>query len=191
LTVTHKNTTGAPYFVELGHNQPSLFSKENTDRIIQAAIEGVKALKINNCAVHAEIKLAKDGPYIIEIGARLGGDFISTELVHLSTGIDMVAAAINVALNIEPNLIPIAKYQGVAIRYFTPKTGILNSIENVEYVNKDYVHQFEIYPKVGDTISLIKSSLDRSGHVIVTAPTAEIAIRRAEDILNNIHFITK
>jgi len=191
LTVTDKKTTGAPYFVELGHNQPSLFSKENTDRIIQAAIEGVKALKINNCAVHAEIKLAKDGPYIIEIGARLGGDFISTELVHLSTGIDMVAAAINVALNIEPNLIPIAKYQGVAIRYFTPKTGILNSIENVEYVNKDYVHQFEIYPKVGDTISLIKSSLDRSGHVIVTAPTAEIAIRRAEDILNNIHFITK
>ena len=36
----------------------------------------------------------------MEIGARLGGDFISTELTHLSTGVDMVAAAINCARGI-------------------------------------------------------------------------------------------
>lgn len=190
LTVTDKKTTSFPYFVELGHNQPSIFGKKDIDAIKGAAIEGVKALKINNCAAHAEVKLAKDGPYIMEIGARLGGDFISTELTHLSTGIDMVAAAINVALGVEPDLTPKHAPQGVAIRYFTPNPGILKSIENLQYADKDYVYKFEIYPKLGDEIREIKSSLDRSGHVIVTAPSAQLAVKRADDIIYKINLVT-
>jgi biotin carboxylase len=191
LTVTDKKTTGSPYFVELGHNQPSLFNSNDIHAIKSAAIKGVKALGLDNCAVHAEVKLAEDGPYIMEIGARLGGDFISTELTHLSTGIDMVAAAINVALGEEPDLTPKHSPQGVAIRYFTPKPGILKLIENLEYADKDYVYQFEIYPKVGDEIREVKSSLDRSGHVIVTALTPEEAINRADDIIANVKLITE
>ena len=38
---------------------------------------------------------------IIEIGARMGGDFIGSTLVELSTGIDFVNAVIQVALGYE------------------------------------------------------------------------------------------
>ena len=95
LTVTDKKTTEAPYFVELGHNQPSCFPQYTVDSIKDAAVAGVKALGVMNCACHAEVKVQNGEAYIMEIGARLGGDFISTELTHLSTGVDMVAAAIN------------------------------------------------------------------------------------------------
>ena len=95
LTVTDKKTTGAPHFVELGHNQPSVYPSEIVRTIENAAKSGVKALGVNNCACHAEVKVQDGKVYIMEIGARLGGDFISTELTHLSTGVDMVAAAIN------------------------------------------------------------------------------------------------
>ncbi len=120
IQVTDKKTTEAPFFVELGHNQPSLFPSNVVSAVKDAAISGVKALGLNDCAAHAEIKVQEGHPYIMEIGARLGGDFISTELTHLSSGIDMVAAAINVALGEDPNFSPGQKYGGVAIRYFTP-----------------------------------------------------------------------
>lgn len=190
LQVTDKKTTEAPYFVELGHSQPSMFPTETVESVKRAAIIGVIALQVNNCACHAEVKVQNGQAYIMEIGARLGGDFISTELTHLSTGIDMVAAAINVALGVKPNLEPITKPKGVAIRYFTPKPGKLVAIENKEALNDTQVYDAEIYHKVGDMIPVVKSSLDRTGHVIVTAPTVFEAINKAEKIINEVKFTT-
>ncbi len=190
LQLTDKKTTEAPYFVELGHNQPSLFPVEIVEAVKDAAVKGVKALQLNDCAAHAEVKVQDGKPYIMEIGARLGGDFISTELTHLSTGIDMVAAAINVALGEEPNLKPIAQPQGVAIRYFTPKPGVVKAIEGEELLERPDVYDAEIYVKPGDEVSEVKSSLDRSGHVIVTAPTAKSAIAEAEELISAIKIIT-
>lgn len=215
LTITDKKTTEAPYFVELGHNQPSVFPKEMQARLKEAAVAGVKALGLNNCAAHAELKFAiereqcettcqlpsvsklagskmMDGePYLMEIGARLGGDFISTELTHLSTGVDMVAAAINVALGLEPDLSPKEAPKGVCIRYFTPQPGRLTAIHNQELLNDPHVYDAEIYHQVGDMIPEVRSSLDRSGHVIVTDETAEVAIRQADRIVKSVEFIVE
>lgn len=188
LTVTDKKTTEAPYFVELGHNQPSIFSQEIVEKVKAAAIAGVKALKLRNCACHAEVKVENGEAYIMEIGARLGGDFISTELTHLSTGIDMVAAAINAALGITPNLNPKEKRKGVCIRYFCPQPGRLVSIEGMECLDDEHVYLSEIYCKKGDTIKEVKSSLDRCGHVIVVDKTAQGAIARAEHLIKQVTF---
>ena len=191
LTVTDKKTTEAPYFVELGHNQPSVFPKEMQARLKEAAVAGVKALGLDNCAAHAELKLMYGEPYLMEIGARLGGDFISTELTHLSTGVDMVAAAIDVALGIEPDLRPKEAPKGVCIRYFTPQSGRLTAIHNQELLNDSHVYDAEIYHQVGDMIPEVRSSLDRSGHVIVTAPTVQEAIERADELIKKVVFETE
>lgn len=191
LTVTDKKTTGAPHFVELGHNQPSCFSAEDVETLKMAAIAGVKALGVSNCACHAEAKLMDGKAYLMEIGARLGGDFISTELTHLSTGIDLVAAAINVALGIEPDLNPKEDPKGVCIRYFCPKPGKLLSISNTEILNNPHVYLWEIYRKVGDIIPEVTSSLCRSGHVIVTEDTPQKAIVLAENLIHNVKMETE
>ena len=191
LTVTDKKTTGAPHFVELGHNQPSCYSKEDVETLKAAAVAGVKALGVNNCACHAEAKLMNGKAYLMEIGARLGGDFISTELTHLSTGIDMVAAAINVALGVEPDLNSKEEPKGVCIRYFCPKPGKLVSISNTEILKDPRVYLWEIYHKVGDVIPKVTSSLCRSGHVIVTEETPQKAIGLAENIIHNVKMETE
>lgn len=190
LTVTDKKTTEAPYFVELGHNQPSIYPTEVVEAIRQAAVQGVKALGLENCAAHAELKVQDGRPYLIEIGARLGGDFISTQLTHLSTGIDMVAAAINVALGIPPCLEPAEPKHGVCIRYFCPKPGKLVSVSNTEILKDARVYEAAIYHHLGEIIPEVKSSLDRSGHVIVTEDTVQKAIVLADDIINNVVFET-
>ena len=190
LTVTDKKTTGAPHFVELGHNQPSCFSDAEVETLKAAAIAGVRALGVNNCACHAEAKLMNGKAYLMEVGARLGGDFISTELTHLSTGVDMVAAAIDVALGVEPDLSAKEEPKGVCIRYFCPKPGKLVSISNTEVLNNPHVYLWEIYPKEGDVIPAVTSSLCRSGHVIVTEKTPQKAIELAERLIESVKFET-
>ena len=191
LTVTDKKTTEAPHFVELGHNQPSCFPPVVVEKIKAAAVAGVKALGVNNCACHAEVKVQVGEPYIMEIGARMGGDFISTVLTPLSTGVDMIAAAVNFALGIEPCLKPTAKQQGVCIRYFCPKPGVLKSIRNTEVLNDHRVYEWEIYHQKGDIIPEVTSSLCRSGHVIVTEKTPQKAIELAESFISEVIFETE
>lgn len=190
LTVTDKKTTGAPHFVELGHNQPSCFSDAEVETLKAAAVAGVRSLGVNNCACHAEAKLMNGKAYLMEVGARLGGDFISTELTHLSTGVDMVAAAIDVALGVEPDLSAKEEPKGVCIRYFCPKPGKLVSILNTEVLNNPHVYLWEIYPKEGDVIPAVTSSLCRSGHVIVTEKTPQKAIELAERLIESVKFET-
>lgn len=190
LTVTDKKTTGAPHFVELGHNQPSCYSAEEVEILKAAAVSGVKALGVNNCACHAEAKLMDGKAYLMEIGARLGGDFISTELTHLSTGVDMVAAAIDVALGVEPDLRVKEEPKGVCIRYFCPKPGKLVSICNTEILKDPRVYLWEIYHKIGDVIPEVTSSLCRSGHVIVTEDSPQKAIALADRMINEVKFDT-
>lgn len=190
LTVTDKKTTGAPHFVELGHNQPSCFSDAEVETLKAAAVAGVRSLGVNNCACHAEAKLMNGKAYLMEVGARLGGDFISTELTHLSTGVDMVAAAIDVALGVEPDLSAKEEPKGVCIRYFCPKPGKLVSISNTEVLNNPHVYLWEIYPKEGDVIPAVTSSLCRSGHVIVTDNTPQKAIELAERLIESVKFET-
>ena len=190
LTVTDKKTTEAPHFVELGHSQPSCFSAEDVEKLKAAAVAGVKALGVNNCACHAEAKLMDGKAYLMEIGARLGGDFISTELTHLSTGIDMVAAAVDVALGIEPDLSVKEKPKGACIRYFCPKPGKLVSISNLETLDDPRVYKKKIYVQVGDMIPEVTSSLCRSGHVIVTEETPQKAIALAEKLITDVKMET-
>lgn len=191
IAVTDKLTTGSPFFVELGHSQPTCYSDEIVSVICNAAILGCRALKLNNCCAHCEIKLQSGKPYIIEIGARLGGDFISTKLAFFSTGIDMVSAAINISLGIEPDISPRHSPQGCAIRYFTPKSGLLKRlVVNNEVKNLPYVIDFVLYKNEGDIIPNLMSSVDRSGHIITTGKTANEAVINAEKILDSIFYET-
>lgn len=191
LAITDKKTTEAPYFVELGHNQPSLFSEDVQQNLKNGAIAGCKALGLTNCAAHCELKVQNGKAYLMEIGARMGGDFISTELTRLSSGIDMVAATIDVVLGVKPNLNPMEDKHGVAIRYFTPKPGVVKAIENQAALKRSDVYDAEIYVKPGDEVREVKSSLDRSGHVIVTAATPQKAIDMAERLITDVKIITE
>lgn len=181
LAVTDKETTGAPHFVETGHCEPSRQPEETRDAIEKAAIQGVRALGIDWAAAHAEIKLSPRGPVIIEIGARMGGDFIATELVPRSTGIDMTEGTINLALGREPDLAPRHEPQGASIRYLAPPAGRVVSIEGVDQARRmPGVRVVTLDLAEGDLVPEMKSSLTRVGHVIAEGKTADQAVASAE-----------
>lgn len=186
LQVTDKLTTGAPHFVEMGHSQPSRLGKKNVVAISKLAIRAVKAVGIKNGPAHVEIMLTENGPKMIELGARLGGDCITTHLVPLSTGIDMVKATIQIALDEKPDIKP--KYEkGAAIRFLGVPSGRITAFTGVEEARAmEGVVDVTLTKQVGEHSGSICSSTDRLGYVVAQADTAEDAVKICRDSLEKI-----
>ena len=165
LTITDKETTGAPYFVETAHHQPSAKPEAIISKLKEYVIQIHDALGIDNGASHAEFKITADGKiYFIEIGARGGGDFISYELVRLSTGYDYVKGMLEVALGefTEP-VIKEGRYSGV---YFLSKE--TESLKDFILENKGCDWVYDSHIEDGPLRSLRKSQ-DRSGWIIYSS----------------------
>ena len=116
IAITEKITHGYKnvYFVEDRHIIPASISSEKEKKIRITVINAIKKIGLNSCAVHAEIKYSINGPVIIEIGARLGGDYITSDLVPLSTGVNIHEQAINICLNKKINITPsLSNFAGV------------------------------------------------------------------------------
>lgn len=182
LQVTDKLTTGAPYFVEMGHNQPSMLPVVDVERIKNLACRAVKSVGINCGPSHVEIKLTPTGPKMVELGARMGGDCITTHLVPLSTGIDMIKATIDIALGDKPDIT--SKLQkGSAIRFLDASCGIISIIEGIEEAKEiDGVKEILLTKNIGDEVTEIHSSVDRCGYVIAQCDSAEKAIEVCEKV---------
>lgn len=103
LAVTKKFTTGSPHYIETGHLQPAPVSEEMYGKIQDTVFRALDALEIRNGAGHSELRIDKAGNIrIIEIGSRMGGDCIGSDLVPLSTGQDFVAMAVDTAAGKPP-----------------------------------------------------------------------------------------
>lgn len=189
IQITDKLTTGAPYFVEMGHSQPSQLSDDIIEKIKEVAIAANKAIGIRSGPSHTEIKITKTGPKIVEIGARLGGDCIATHLVPLSTGVDMVESSIKIALGEIPELKQ-RWSKGSAIRYLETKTGIVKDITGIDVAEKmPGVIQVSIIHGIGTHVSEIRNSNDRAGFVIGQDVSPKQAVRNVEKALGKIEFI--
>ena len=186
IQITDKLTTGAPHFVEMGHSQPSMLPDNIKERIKEVAIAANKAIGINDGPSHTEIIVTKEVPKIVELGARLGGDCITTHLVPLSTGVDMVKACIKIALGEKPEIE--TKFEkAAAIRYFNQHAGVINSIEGLEKARSiEGVQQVTVVHGIGEKITEINSSGSRMGFVISQDTNVKSAIATCNMALKEI-----
>lgn len=186
IAITDKMTTPPPYFVELGHVEPSHHPLLLQEQIKEVTKKAVSAIRLQNGPAHTEIKLTKEGPKIVELAARLGGDFITSRLVPLSTGVDMVGNSVILATGGKIDLENKVS-QGAAIRFIPGEKGIIRNIYVPAELEKSQgVEEIVLYKKPGDCVDGTKSSNDRVGHVIATGKDAEEAFLRAADIVNKI-----
>lgn len=186
VQITDKLTTGAPHFVEMGHSQPTQLTHDIAERICEITKAATKAIGISNGPSHTEIIVTEEGPKIVELGARLGGDCITTHLVPLSTGVDMVKCCIDIALGNEPDIQKKVE-RGAAIRYFKQKQGIIKSISGInDAMMVSGVCEINLIRSVGDDVADIESSAARMGFVISTAEDAFSAIKVAEKAIDKI-----
>jgi biotin carboxylase len=163
LTFTDKVTTGFPHFVELEHHQPSKYWESDIhDKIFATVISSLNTLGLIYGASHSELIITPDGEvYVTEIGARMGGDFIGSDLVYLSTGYDFLKGVIGIALgHFENPVMPESMASGVY--FYSEKTMHIGEIiKGMKF--SDVCVKSEI---TNDKIIPLTQSADRSGYFI-------------------------
>jgi len=188
MAVTDKLTNGNPHFVEIGHSQQSQLPINKVSEIKELAVKAVKAIGIKNSPAHVEIMSTSNGPKMIELGARMGGDCISTHLVPLSTGIDMIKATIDLSLGIQPDIIQ--KFdKGSAIKYLELPYGKIQSITGIEdALGIRGVKEISLIKQVGEYSTEIRSSVDRIGYVVAQSENAKEAIEICNRAIDKIQY---
>lgn len=174
LQITDKVTTEAPHFVELEHHQPSTLSPEMYKQIYEITDRALTALGLTNGASHSEYKITKEGRIaVMEIGGRMGGDFIGSDLVRLSTGFDFVKGVIDVALGIfdDSSIFnlqsSIKKHSGVFFLCQETKSLLPNIQDAIAYPNQ---HPEVFKAEITDIeLRPVTCSADRSGYMIYQA----------------------
>ena len=163
IAITDKVITKAPYFVEIEHHQPSAFDEETINKISELSLAILDATKVTFGISHIELMVTKKGDVkAIEIGSRMGGDFIGSDLIKLSTGIDFVQVALDCALG-KLNF-PLVKKENKfsGVYFLSEETGYLLPVFDQGYINRSVVKK-EIF---SEELLPLRSSNDRSGYII-------------------------
>ena len=175
IQFTEKKTTEFPYNVELGHKQPAKLTCEQKESIREIIDKIGNTLKFENCPSHTELKINDKGIVVIETSPRLGGDYITSRLVPLSSGINMEDQLLRISLGemVDVSFDRIDKASGVC--FLNLPCGRVRTIDNSirEVVTWPGVMDFSFSFNVGDEIRPITSSLNRYGHFIVQTKKAE------------------
>jgi len=160
IAVTDKITTGPPFFVELEHHQPSRLDEAQLELVKTETFRALDSLNIKYGAGHSEFKITKEGKiFIIEVGARMGGDFIGSHLVNLSTGYDFLRGVLDVALN--SFIIPkVNKQFNCGIYFLCKETEQIKSFfdKKLEFIVEEKI--------TNEELKNITNSNDRSGYII-------------------------
>lgn len=191
IAITDKITSGSPHFIELGHSVQSNLTSEIKSSVMEVTKNAVEALGITIGPAHTEIIITKDGPKIVEVGARLGGDNITSHLVPLATNNNILEFHIlqslgeKIKFNYDVN-------SGAAIKYINSEAGQLENI----YIPEDLKNDEEVIEimfnyKSGDIVQKTSNSSNRMGHVIVKSDNADNALRKCDSIIDKIKFIYK
>ncbi len=158
------------YFVETEQHQPSTLPasvKEHVADIVQRALT---CLGVRVGASHSELLITADHrPYIVEIGARMGGDCIGSHMVELSTGYDFLRGVIEAALGRFQPVVQ-TRHQCAGIYYLTAAPGIVKCV--IDHA-KDYpaIVAKDVFVSEGDTVHEIRESGERLGYFIYAGPS--------------------
>ena len=171
LQYTEKFVTPLPYNVELGHIQPADLSidiKTEINNIIESI---ARCMGYCNCASHTELKINDKGIFVIETSPRLGGDYITSHLVGLSTGIDMERCLIDIALGLSPDLLTGRCERAAGVRYLSLPKGVVKEIKPQikELETMKGMLKLSLNICEGQEITDIHNSLERYGSFIVVA----------------------
>jgi biotin carboxylase len=181
LAVTRKQTSGAPHFVELGHELPAVLPAGQEAAIGGAALAALDAIGYEWGPAHTEVILRPDGrAAVVEVNARQGGDQI-WEMVQQSTGVDMIVGAVLTLAYGRPFWSAVTPRRGAAIRYLPAEPGEVVSVDGVaDALALDGVVRVGELRRPGDVVPRLADSWDRNGWVLAAGPDTATAVATAD-----------
>lgn len=166
LALTKKFTTGAPHFIETGHIEPSSVPDDFiSDTVVPNVFKALDALKITNGASHSEFKVDSSGNVrIIEVGARMGGDCIGSDLVELSTGYDYLGMVLDTALGLKPQFKKLHRGGSAEVRFILSKDD-LRKLEELKRQTPQLIYRVSDISEIKE--NTVTDSSTRFGYYIL------------------------
>lgn len=170
IQFTEKKTTAFPYNVELGHKQPANLTDNEHQQIRDIISKIAACMHFENCPSHTELKVNDRGIFVIETSPRLGGDYITSTLTPLSTGINLEDQLLHIALGEKVDTTTGRVNKASAVCFLSLPEGDVAAIDKRIYDVASFsgIFSFNIKLKVGDKVNKITSSLNRYGQFIVS-----------------------
>ena len=183
LSIMRKWMTEPPYYAELGHAIPTDLPYEVEERAKRCVERAIKALGINFGSVNMDMLITSEGKiYIIDIGARMGGNMIGSCIIPYGTGIDYMANMIRNAVGDEVDLTP-CEHGAVATRLLAFGDGVVKQLPDFEKIEKEFDVEIYHHLEVGQTVREYHTNLDGCGYIIAKAKNADTAVQKAEKVL--------
>ncbi|MFI6292657.1 ATP-grasp domain-containing protein [Nonomuraea sp. NPDC050790] len=168
LAIHDKPLPTGPTFEEVYACTPTRLPAETVERIGAAVRDVHAAMGILTGPTHVEFRLAGGvEPVVLEAAARMGGGPIYRSVL-LSTGVDMVEAALDLALGRTPELAPRENPRPIGFwNIFPERAGTLSEIAGLERAAADpRVDEVEIYRRLGDHLEVPPRTFQGHGHLI-------------------------
>ena len=175
----------------MGHKQPANLTDDERQQIRDIISKIAACMNFENCPSHTELKVNDRGVFVIETSPRLGGDYITSVLTPLSTGINLEDQLLHIALGEKVDTVTGRVDKASAVCFFSLPEGEVTAINPRinEIASWPNIHSFELKLHVGDKVNQITSSLNRYGQFIVTGNSrAEIdeLVERYEKEINEL-----
>jgi biotin carboxylase len=184
LTVTDRLTADPPAFgVALAHVWPSPHD------VASVARQAAEALGIHDGPTYTQIRVARDGPRVIELAARLGGGH-DAELCEAALGVDLNGLALSAALGeaVEPPK-PVPQAGGACVRFLVAREGTLDAVRGLDEAEAvEGVRWARAHRRPGHTFGPLRIGSDRAGALLAVGATRDEALARAADAAARIRF---
>lgn len=180
--VTDKMLGGNRYFVEVGHAFPSSLPEKIVNQCAAVATASLDAVGFDMGAAHIEVKIDDEGPKLIEINGRPGGDRIP-DLVNMVSGRDPVVDHVHAFLGMDVNELSSSSEsgRGAAVSFFHTSPGTIAAVTGVEDIRySTQIREVVLPDLIGKTVEPLTKSSTRLGYVIAEGSSAFHAWRHAE-----------
>ena len=183
LGVMQKWMTEPPYYAELGHSIPNDLKPETEAKVRSCVENAIRALGVNFGSVNMDMLITENGKvYIIDIGARMGGNMIGPCIIPYGTGVDYMAAMLQNAVGDHVDL-SAREHGAVATRLLTFDDGIIKRLPDIQKIESEYGVEIYHHMEAGMKVKEYHTNLDGCGYIVAKAETTEMAVKKAEKVL--------
>ena len=161
-----------PLGVCIAHRYPSGLSEGQERELFEVAREASRAVGIATGPSYVQMRIEDGTPWVIEVGARLGGGK-DAELAKLVTGFDAIRANVLWALG-DLTRSDLGAGEPVApcgqVRFVVAAPGRIRRLDASPALALEGVHEAGFYWREGMDLPPMVSGAERLGYLLLTAP---------------------
>lgn len=187
VSIIDRELGDEPYFIDDKNSIPSKLSEDKQEMVERVVLATHRALGVMNGVTHTEVIFTENGPAVIEIAGRMGGQYI-WDGVKAVWGVDLVEQAFRIALGmpitvdkcyLEPKKYWVCQYLEIE------KSGIITTLHGEkEIVKMDGIRNVHLDKEVGDAVFQPPLGFDVMGWIATEGDSHSEAESNAEEALD-------